>query len=143
MFSPAFTDALPRMQARAEALMVDACTISRIAFPGDVGDDGRPIVDEALKYAGACKVATYEPHEQIRESAGTTQVIQRYSVHVPTDAGPFEVGDVVRITASAGLPSTLGRTFRIEGLLEKTWQTAQRLLVDEHPGMWLPDGESQ
>lgn len=135
------TSALPRMQARAELLMVDACTISRVAFPnGEVDDDGNPISTETVRYAGKCKVQTYEPYEQTREVARTTQVIQRYSVHVPIDAGPFEVGDVVRITASAGLPSTLSRTFRIEGLLEKTWQTAQRLLVDEHPGMWLDGG---
>lgn len=122
---------LPSWRAEAESLMVDSCTIRRVTSTGDVDDDGNPVVTGPTVYAGRCKVQTYEPYEQNREVGSSSSVTQRYSIHVPVTAGPFEVGDVVTITASAEFPTTLNRTFRVEGLHEKTWQTAQRLLTDE------------
>lgn len=115
--------------------MVDTCTITR-ADPDapwvpdpETGYDVPP--PPATVYEGRCKVATYEPYEATPDVGGKTVVQQRYSIHVPVSAGPFEVGDLVTITGSANLPATTGRTFRIAGLHEKTWQTAQRLLTDE------------
>ena len=121
---------------RAEQEMADECTITRTDpdAPWVPGPDGYDVPPQpATVYEGRCKVATYEPYEATPDVGGKTVVQQRYSVHVPVSAGPFEVGDVVTITASAQLPATTGRTFRVAGLHEKTWQTAQRLLVDEGP----------
>lgn len=105
----------------AEKLMVDNCRITRTGEP-TIGPDGREHISETTVYEGKCKVQTYEPYEQTPNTAGHTAVVQRYSVHAPYGAGPFEVGDKVTVT---------GREFRVAGLHEKTYQTAIRLLVDE------------
>jgi hypothetical protein len=107
----------------AEALMVDTCTIDRITGEA-TGEDGRvtPTYADPPPYAGKCKLQTYEPYEQTPEVGGSTPTVQRYSLHVPVTAGPLEVGDVATVGA---------RRFRIAGLHRKSFQTAQRLLVDE------------
>lgn len=126
---------LPYLQREAVSLMVDACSITRLDPDAEWTEDpdtGLDVPPEPVDvYEGACKVQTWEPYEQSPEVGGQTYVRQRYFVHVPVSAGPFEVGDVVSITSSRNLPSTLNRKFRIAGLHEKTWQTAQRLVVDE------------
>ena len=107
----------------AESLMVDTCTIDRIT--GTTTDaNGReiPTYADPPPYAGRCKIQTYEPYEQTPEVGSSTPTVQRYSLHVPIDAGPFEVGDVATVGS---------RIFRIGGLHGKTFQTAQRLLADE------------
>ena len=124
---------LPELQAAAESMMVDTCTITREGA-GWVKDPvtGRDVpAPPTTVYEGRCKVASYQPYEATPEVGGMTEVLQRYAVHVPVTAGPFEVGDLITITAGANQPTTRDRTFRVAGLHEKTWQTAQRLLVDE------------
>jgi len=115
--------------------MVDTCTITRpdpdapwVENP-ETGYEEPPPGDEV--YAGRCKVTSFQPYESDREAGGATVTTQRYFVHVPVTAGPFEIGDLVTITSGANEPTTIGRKFRVAGLHEKTWQTAQRLLVDE------------
>lgn len=128
-------DALPEFQAEAESLMVDTCVITWLdpdaawTVDPETGLDVPPA--PVTVYEGPCKVQTWEPYEQSPEVGGQTYVRQRYFVHVPVSAGPFEVGAVVEITEATNLPSTLNRRFRVAGLHEKTWQTAQRLIVDE------------
>lgn len=119
--------AIRRGRAAAEKLMLDRVTITRITGEVDdlTGEGGRSTV-----YAGRAKIQTYEPYESDRESAGSTVIIQRYSVHVPVNVGPFEVGDLVHVDSSVN-PLLDGSTFRVAGPHEKTLQTAQRLLVDE------------
>lgn len=110
--------------------MADTCRIDRVV--GETTDaDGRVIPTHAdpPPYVGRCKIQTYEPYEQAPEVGASTPVIQRYSLHVPIGAGPFEVGDV----ATVG-----GRVFRVGGLHGKTFQTAQRLLVDEITTLEVP-----
>lgn len=133
MIADEIASVLPQLQAQAESLMVDTCTITREGEGWVVDPDtGREVpAPPTTVYEGKCKVQTYEPHERTPDVGGSTEVIQRYHVHVPVTAGPFEVGDVVTITSGANDPTTSGRTFRVAGLHEKTWQTAQRLLVDE------------
>ena len=117
------SSALARGRRMAESLMVDACTINRIT--GTTTDENgyeTPTYADPPPYAGRCKIQTYEPHEQTPEVGGSSPTVQRYSLHVPIGAGPFEVGDVATVGA---------RVFRIGGLHGKTFQTAQRLLVDE------------
>lgn len=128
--SAGLAQALAAGRREAEALMLDSCTIRRVV---DVltDADGNDIAVYESVYAGRCKVQTYEPYERSPESGGRTVVVQRYSVHVPVGAGPFLPGDVITITASRFATHAVGATYRVAGLHEKTFQTAQRLLVDE------------
>lgn len=116
-----------RGQLAAERLMIDRVLIER---PGDLD----PVTGErswSTVYDGRGKVQTYEPYEStIASQTGHTYVTQRYSVHVPVDAGQFDIGDRVTITRGIG-PVEKGIQYRVAGLHEKTFQTAQRLLVDQ------------
>ena len=110
-----------RGEAAAESLMVDSCVITRmvtVTDPEDFSTSTKP----SVVYEGRCKVQTYEPDAIDRVSAGRPVVTQEYRLHVPVGAGPFEIGDVAEVE---GYP----QPFRIDGLLKKTFQTAQRLKV--------------
>lgn len=112
----------------AERLMVDAVQIARVSTDLDEWGNAAP---PAVVYEGKAKVQTFEPYESQRESGGASVIQQRYSVHVPWDAGPFRVGDVVTVTAAALSAHAVGAEYRVAGLHEKSLQTSQRLLVDE------------
>lgn len=126
-----------RGRRRAEALMVDECTITRVVGePGEVDPNTgqRTPAPTEIIYSGRCKVQTYEPHESKPESGEHVWTVQRYSVHIPVDAGPAAVDDRIQITDSAVAPFVVGRTYRVAGVHHKSLTTAQRLLVDEVTG---------
>lgn len=122
-------ETLPELQAHAESMMADTCVIEREP-DGDsdwvIGEDGIESPAPWVRvYAGRCKVQSYMAYEQDVVIAATTETKQRYLIHVPVAAGPFAPGDRVTVTSMGN------RTFRVAGPHRKTWQTAQRLLVDE------------
>lgn len=115
--------------------MADTCTVYRV-IPGQTTTDPVTAVDTPATehvWSGRCKVATYEPHERNPEVGGSTQTVQRYSVHVPVGSFRPEPGMVVTITAAAADPHLTGRVFRVVALLHKTAATAYRLGVEEMP----------
>lgn len=73
-------------------------------------------------HKGLYKLQTYEPDAILLTSAGRPVITQEYRLHVPVDAGPFQIGDVAWVPGHA-------RPFLIDGLIEKTYQTTQRLKV--------------
>lgn len=110
----------------AERLMVNQCTITRIVR--GVDGDGLDTVTEEQVYAGRCKVQSVAAQESDLVSAGAPLVVDRLRVDVPVGAGPFAVGDLVQVEGRS-------RRLRVVGLLEKTFQTAQRLPVEEVIGL--------
>lgn len=112
--------------------MVDACEIRAPATVGEMDPDTglRPEALGTPRYAGRCKVQTYEPQESRPESGDHVYTVQRYAIHVPVGT-VVAVGDQVTITAAVLDPDLVGRTYRVAGLLHKTYATAQRMLVDE------------
>lgn len=108
-------------QRAAERLMTDSCTVSRVVTVVDPVEYTTS-EQEVEVWAGRCKVTTYEPDAIDLVSAGRPVTTQEYRLHVPNGAGPFRVGDLAVV---AGYP----HVFRIDGLLLKTFQTAQRLKV--------------
>lgn len=107
--------------------MIDQCAISRISHGVDV--DGLDTVTEELVYTGRCKVQSVSVQEESDiVSAGAPLVVDRLRVDVPVGAGPFTVGDLVQVEGRS-------RRLRVVGLLEKTFQTAQRLPVEEVIGL--------
>lgn len=115
----------------AERLMIDLIRVSRVSRVPVEDGLGGVTYPTIVVYEGAGKIQTYEPYEQTSTVGGATLVIQRYSVHVPWDAGVFEPGDVVQVVEAAWDIASVGRKYRVAGMHEKTLQTAQRLLVDE------------
>ena len=100
--------------------MRDTCVVSRVERVQQA--DYTYVSTEVPVYAGACKVQTYEPDAVDVTSGGRPVTVQEYRLHVPNGAGPFKIGDVAVV---AGFPWT----FRVDGLILKTFQTAQRLKV--------------
>lgn len=130
-FGEQIISALPEMRAAAESLMVDTLRIERVSAVGVEDGQGGITYPTFIVYEGKGKIQTYEPYEQTPVVGGATFVKQRYSAHIPWDAGEFEPGDVVQLVASRFPVSAAGRKYRVAGVHEKTLQTAQRLLVDE------------
>lgn len=110
----------------AERLMIDQCEIVRIVHTVD--EDGLDTTREEIVYQGRCKVQSVTVHESDLVSAGVPLVVYRLRVDVPVCTGPFAVGDLVQVEGRS-------RRLRVVGLLEKTFQTAQRLPVEEVIGL--------
>ena len=113
-------------RAAAERLMVNRCTIYRIV--NGVDGEGLDTATEEQVYAGRCKVQSVAAQESDIVSAGAPLVVDRLRVDVPVGTGPFAVGDLVQVEGRS-------RMLRVVGLLEKTFQTAQRLPVEEVIGL--------
>lgn len=126
-----FADMLARSRARAEALMVDTCTIRRVS--GSVTDPDTGVVspDYSVVYSGLCKVQSTQPQAQTPTAGEHKWTIQQGAVHIPALAPAVMVGDEVVLDSSAHDPHLVGRSFRVVELLHKTWATAQRLNVEE------------
>jgi hypothetical protein len=127
-------DLLAEGRAAAEAIMLDACTITRVTGPEGPLDPETGLREPAPTttiYAGKCKVQTYEPHESAKEAGDHVFTEQRYHLHLPIGAGPVAVNDIATVTAASADAGLVGRSYRIAGLHHKSLATAQRLLVDE------------
>lgn len=117
----------------AEALMRDTCTVTRPDDAQEVTDPVTGVVafGGAEVYAGRCKIQTGQVQEATPDTAGRVVTVQRYQLHMPVDAGPVAVGDLVRITAAAHDGQLVGRTYRITATHHKTMATAQRTEILE------------
>jgi len=115
----------------AEALMLDACTVTRPGAPvtdpetGDVTPSSTPV------YSGPCKVQQTISQASNPSAGGHQFTVQDSRVDFPVSAGPLAVSDSVTITASALDPQLVGRTFRVAELFHKSFATAQRTRVEE------------
>lgn len=120
-------------RAAAEALMLDTCSIVRTTGPaGPIDPDtGLPTpAPTAQVYAGKCRVQTYEAHESTPDSGDHVFTVQRYYIHLPV-AADVRRDDQITITAAVLDPALVGRSYRVVGLLHKTYATANRVIVDE------------
>lgn len=108
-------------QEMAEAQMIDTCVITRKVTVTDPLDHTTTTVDMPI-YEGKCKVQTYEPDAIATTSGGRPVSLQEDRLHLPVAAGPFEIGDMAVVE---GYP----QPYRIDGLIRKTFMTAQRLKV--------------
>jgi len=119
--------ALPGMRRHAVSLMTDVVRVERGGGEPDPLT-GLPVLE--VVYEGPGKVQSFRAYESSRELGGGTVTQGRREVHVPWDAGPFEIGDVVTVVESAS-SNLVGFRARVAFPDEKTHQTAQRLLVDQ------------
>ena len=121
---------LPELQAQAESTMVVACRVRRPAGTDTDPDTGATVTiygPDVFSGSGApgdpgCKIQASQVQTLVAESADSSVSVERLLVHLPASSGPYRVGDVV---FAAGLQ------LRIIGLSPKTFQTAQRLPVEE------------
>lgn len=120
---------LVRGRAFAQSLMIDACTIQH-----PTGLSTNPVTGAVTPtfvpvYSGVCKVGPSTP--------AATEVAQAHlatlapTIHVPATVTGVVEEDLVTITASVYDPDLVGKKFRVQGPMQKSWGTARRLQVIE------------
>jgi len=115
----------------AEALMVDACTVSRPGDPVTDPDTGEVTPSSTPVYSGPCKVQQTISQASTPSAGGHQFTVQDSRVDFPVSAGPLMVDDVVTVTASVLDPQLAGSVFRVVELFHKSFATAQRTRVSE------------
>lgn len=123
-----------RGRVAAEALMVDACTITRAtggrAFNTTLGAYSARTTGTI--YTGACQVQIAGNADALTpDVAGADVTVQQLVVKVPVTAQGHRVQDLVTITASTLDASLVGRTYRVTALHGKSFATARRLQCEE------------
>ncbi len=131
-------------QKRAEQEMRDLAIIDR-PVGTTIDDEGRVETTYELIYEGMVEATSFRPFEENRDVGDSTSTQQRTFWFIPAPermafllsrgriaawAGPVQVGDRVR-RVTPGRPI---KTVRITGEHDVSWQTAQKLGVDEVTG---------
>lgn len=132
-------------QTRAEQEMADWAIIDRPTGRSEVDDEGREVESFALVYEGPVEATSFRPHEENRDVGGGTTTVQRTYWLIPAPermdylvrrgrvaawVGPVQAGDRMRRVT----PGKTVKTVRVTGEHDVTWQTAQKLGVDEITG---------
>jgi hypothetical protein len=126
--------ALARGRAAVEALMVDACTITRVGERDTDTTTGEVTEPVSTLYTGQCRVQQAQA-QATEETVGEDHLLLlRLEVQLPMSVTGLEVGDLITITASVHDPDLPGRVFRIHDLAHKTHATARRVQCVEKTG---------
>ena len=122
--------ALLRGRRAAERMMVDTCTVTVQGVP--VTDDAGKVTMPAgaLVYEGRCKLQDGTAMAARAEAAGHRFTIERKELHVPAGIPGLGVGMLVEIIESAFQPTLVGEKYRLVEPSAKSWQTAQRWIVE-------------
>lgn len=113
--------ALYRAQVAADARMADTCVIRRDAMTTNP-TTGAAVHSYTTVYSGPCELQESGSQGSRGESAEAPVMVGRRIVKVPAATVGVNVGDEVTIGT---------RTFRVADTHGKTWQSAQRIPVDE------------
>lgn len=120
-----------RGRAAAEALMVDACTVTRKT--GETTGAGGVITPTvSTLYTGKCRVQVAAKTPGHGQDVGEAYlVVERHQVQLPMTVVGLQEGDRITITASALDPDLVGRVYSVHDVLRKTHLTSRRLTVLE------------
>ena len=117
-------------QRAAERLMVDTCRVDRNSTPVTDPTTGKVSQSRTAIYEGKCKVQSMASRVQEATSAEHQFAAIRSEVHLPMTAGPVRTNDYVTITASIVSPRMVGMVMRVTGVQPKSFETAQRVMVE-------------
>jgi len=120
---------LVRGRAFAQTLMIDACVIEH-----PTGLSTNPVTGAVTPtfvpvYSGICKVGPSSPSGAEMGEAHVATLAP--TIHVPATVLNVVEEDRVTITASVYDPDLVGKRFRVQGPMQKSWGTARRLQVIE------------
>lgn len=120
--------------------MVDTCIIDRPGEPVTDPETGvvtplyvpiYPVPGWDSLQDGRCKVQQTQAQAASPEAGGAVFTVQGARLDIPVGVGPIATGDRVRIVAASSNPDLVGNVYRIVEIFEKSWQTAQRIRVEE------------
>jgi len=114
--------------------MVDECTVERLG-DGAFTNAANGVVDTFPTeiYSGKCKMQQTMSQSSTPVSGGHQFTVQDTRWDTPVSAGPFQIDDVVTVTAAVLDPQLVGRQYRVVELFHKSAATAQRTRVEEVP----------
>jgi len=117
---------LPNLQAEAESLMIDQCTVSRMTGEQVTDPITGVVTDEAVEvYAGKCKIQSRTAMANEPTAGGHKFTIEQLAVHFPITT-VFELDDVVTVTAAQLDPNLIGLKLRLSESPRGTIRTANR-----------------
>lgn len=123
---------LDRARQLAASLMQDTCLIRRVT--GTITDTFSGVITSTYTtvYSGPCKVQEHQAQGHSADPGEDYTVVLMRELHLPvaTSLG-LQRNDLVSITASAGDPDLVGRTFLIRDEASKSLATARRLSIQE------------
>jgi hypothetical protein len=119
---------LGELQAQAESLMVDTCTVQAKPTEGaaDPTTGIRTPTPGAVRYTGKCRVRWANNLADTDLRAEQTLKVGHYFITIPTAASAFS-GDVVTVTASTD-PLIPPGTFTVVEVVEGSTRIQRRLL---------------
>lgn len=121
---------LARGRVAAEALMVDTCTIRRVASEATDPETGQPSRTYTTIYTGKCRFQQSDVQAR-PETAGEAYVLMlRRELQLPMSVTGLKVSD--EITCDASIDADLvNRVFLARDLAGKTHATARRVQIEE------------
>ena len=124
--------AMLRGRVAAEALMVDTCTVTRLAGQPTDGA-GHVIKTYTTVYTGKCKIQRQPRPANARTATigEAEEFLTRLELHVPTTVTAIASDDIVTVTASAYDAALVGRLFHVRALAHKSLTTAHRFGLEE------------
>lgn len=126
------TSAVLRGRARAEALMLDTCTIRRTTGSSTNSETGVVTPTTSVVYSGACKVQQGGvPLGQPKDLGEASVQTVRLELHLPVSATGVLVDDVATIDTSTLDSDLVGKQFTIRAVAHKTFLTARRCDIQE------------
>lgn len=126
--------AVIRGRLAIEALMVDACTIQRLASSSTNPDTGVVTPTYSTVYTGKCRVQQTIPVAKPHDIGQAAVWLERLLLQVPASVTGLASDDLVTVTASSLDGDLVGRTFRVRELGHKTHVTARRAQIEEVTG---------
>lgn len=123
-------------RAAAEAIMVDACTITRVV-PGTTFNETTGAYtggSTSTVYTGACRVKPRDNADRVVQYGQEAVSFWPYIVSVPMSVTTVDLEDVVTITASSLDATLVGLELRVREVLSGSHLTARRLSCEENAG---------
>lgn len=120
----------------AEALMVDACTITRSTATQTLDTASGEYVTTPAEtvYAGPCRVKPSDNTDRVVDAGGQAVSLFPFVVSLPISAVQHEVDDVVTVTTSQLDPALAGLVLRVRQVLAGSHMTARRLGCERNAG---------
>lgn len=120
--------AIQRGRVAAQALMIDACTVSRVTAKTTDPETGDVVETLATIYTGKCKIQRTSRSTNARPvNLGEAEVLlARLELHLPYSATGILSDDRAHIDASQLDPDLVGLIFFVRELAHKTLATARR-----------------
>lgn len=123
--------AINRGRVAAERLMVDTVTVQHRTGEVTDGELGTVTPTYATVYSGKAKVQRAAPSAAPTDVGEASLLVGQLEVHLPIAVTGVVADDRITVTASVLDSALVGKTYKVRGVLEKSFATARRLAVIE------------